>query len=452
MPRLKTLEEKNEYVKSLKGTMSDTELRRKVREIFKVGKSQGNEIFRKIFDLNSSGQTVSGKKTSFLKEGENINPKPASFQETNGTGIAEVVGDNVKTLEDLLNVCQIDLNEWKVEKYLVNKWATARSNKSAKLTFNDGVINGFTNDDGGMTVQPIFQVKAWLVKRREVQDKKYIVEQFRKALQELSPVKFEKAPERSGFLYEIAMPDIHIGKLAWAEETKGSNYDSSIAVNRAKEAVATLVSYVDINKVEKFLLPIGNDFFNSDNAAATTTAGTPQSEDSRWQNTFMKGAKLLTEVINYLTIFAPVDIVIVQGNHDHERSFYLGEYLSAWFREHPSVVVNNEPSTRKYYRWHENLIGMTHGNEEKHADLPLIMATERPEDWAKSKWKYFQLGHWHREKLEDIKGVKVHVLPSFCEQDAWHTKKGYVGSDRAAEGLLFDKQLGLVANYYYRVS
>lgn len=461
---------REQQIRSLKGKISDTELRKKIGEVYGVAKTQRQAIFNKLFnnkDISINIETKSGTKFAEelgkqiknivgneIKTGggiEPIFPKEPSFKHNGNDGTAEVIDTNVKTLDELLKVCNVNLEEWTVERYIVNKWATARKNKTTNLVYKEGAATGEVSDIGGMVVQPLYQVKAWLVRRKEVKDRVAIVNELKKALNEIPVKSFEVSPERKGFLYEIAIPDIHMGKLVWKDEIhNGENYNAKIAADLFKKAVATLISRVDINKVSRILLPIGNDFYNSDNAAGTTTAGTKMTEDSRWQDTFIKGSKLVTEVVEYLTKFAPVDVIIVSGNHDAERSFYLGEYISAWFKNHPSVTVNNSPTTRKYYRWNKNLIGMTHGNEEKHADLPLIMATEKPQDWAECTSKHFQVGHTHKKDLEDIKGVQIQTISSLCATDFWHSSKAYIGSQRTAEGLLFDAEEGLIANYYFR--
>jgi predicted phosphodiesterase len=472
---------KEQQIKNLKGKISDTELRKKIGDLYGVKKTQRNQIFNDLFPANYTlkvdtlgevkgfeknlknmiknaivdniKQSGTNKKSSFKTEDkeEEIFQKEPAFKHNGNEGTAEVIDTNVKTLDELLKVCNVNLDEWTVERYIVNKWATARKNKINNVTYTDGVADGKIRDDGGMTVQPLYQVKAWLVRRKEVKDRITIVNELKKALNEIPVKSFEVSPERTGYLYEIAIPDIHMGKLVWKDEVhNGENYNATVAANLFKKAVATLISRIDITKVSRILLPIGNDFYNSDNAAGTTTAGTKMTEDSRWQDTFIKGTKLVTEVVEYLAKLAPVDVVIISGNHDMERAFYLGEYISAWFKNHPSVTVNNSPTSRKYYRWNKNLIGMTHGNEEKHADLPLIMATEKPQDWAECTSKHFQIGHTHKKDMEDIKGVQIQTISSLCASDFWHSSKGYVGSQRTAEGLLFDAEEGLIGNYYFR--
>jgi len=127
----------------------------------------------------------------------------------------------------------------------------------------------------------------------------------------------------------------------------------------------------------KILFPIGSDFFNSDTIYNTTTKGTPQDEDLRWQKTFNVGVRLLIDAINLLKqTGVQVDVVVIPGNHDFERSFYMGAYLEAWFNNDTLVKVNNGASPRKYYKFGKVLLGLTHGSEEKESSLPLLMASD----------------------------------------------------------------------------
>jgi hypothetical protein len=76
---------------------------------------------------------------------------------------------------------------------------------------------------------------------------------------------------------------------------------------------------------------------------------------------------------------APVDVLIVPGNHDRERMFYAGAALECWYHGSPNVLVDNGAQLRKYYSLGKNLIGFTHGSEEKFTMLPGIMAHEVPQ-------------------------------------------------------------------------
>lgn len=57
-------------------------------------------------------------------------------------------GTRIKTLEQLITECKINTDKWAIDRHVINKWEVG-----AKL------------DDGTIVVEPLFQVKAWLVNR-----------------------------------------------------------------------------------------------------------------------------------------------------------------------------------------------------------------------------------------------------------------------------------------------
>lgn len=445
-------EQKINYIKSLREKgLSDSQIRKQIRKSFGVKKTRGNEIYKKIFCYQVPNQTALQGETYM---GSYIDPKIAKAIYNSEDGIAESIDSNIRTLDELLEACKVDLNIWQVDKYIVNKWATARSNKTANLDFQQGKIDGGIQDNGGMSVTPLFQIKAWLKRKTEELNAKAILEEFIKRANENAPNANSfiqnKNVSTGSDLLEISVPDLHLAKLCWGKETGNKDYDINIASKEYKKAVFSLYQAAT-GKINRILLPVGNDIFNSDNMAGTTTKGTPQaaSEDSRWPKTFMVGCQILVDAITQLAQEVPVDVVIVAGNHDKERCFYLGEYLKAWFRNSKSVSVNNEPRQRKYYRFGQNLIGFTHGNEEKPDKLPMLMANEEKQAWSETKFRQWHLGHLHHEISKDIGGVVVRFLPSLCPPDEWHTSKGYIGSILAAQAFQYNQNNGLTAIYYH---
>jgi hypothetical protein len=208
--------------------------------------------------------------------------------------------------------------------------------------------------------------------------------------------------------------------------------------------------------VSKFLFPVGNDYLNVDNAAGTTTAGTPQQEDGRWQRTYIRGRELFERGIEYLRAKAPVDILHVPGNHDFERGFYLADALACIYRKQSDVTVDLRPTVRKYYRWGNTLLGFTHGDKELERDLPLIMAVEAPQLWAATKYREFHCGHVHHKRQRTFqpvleqKGVVVRHLSALTASDAWHAGKGY-RSQRASSCFIHHREHGTVAELSFNL-
>ena len=262
----------------------------------------------------------------------------------------------------------------------------------------------------------------------------------------------------SGNLFVPCIFDLHLGKLAWGEET-GEDYDAKIAVKRFRVALDDLITKAEGYNVEHILFPIGNDLYNSDRAYpfAQTTAGTPQMDDLRWQKMFRMGIQLISEAVIKLSHIAPVTVVTVFSNHDHERVFYLGEALAAMFNNHHCVKVDNSPKMRKYFKWGSVLIGTAHGHNEKPADLPLIMAQEAPKEWSSIFYREWLLGHLHHkqkfitQESKDYRGVRVTYLTSPSAADAWHYQKAFTGAIKGAEGYIYNNEEGLVGSVIHNI-
>jgi len=360
-----------------------------------------------------------------------------------GEAILDYRGNRqIQTLDELLKVCKADLDIWEVERHVLNKWDV-----HAK------------DDVGHLHLAQNFQVKAWLKKNETKFDAKKFKEEFMAEMKSNAPIwnpieyKFESEKK----LLEITIFDLHLGKLAWAGET-GEDYDSKIAVNRFMTALRILVERALPFKFERIVFPIGNDFYNSDNLEFTTTAGTQQQDDGRWQKVYKTGRILLTTAIDYLRKFAPVDVIIIPGNHDFQKMFYVGDALEIKYENCKEVTINNGATPRKYYNYGNNLLGYTHGNEERAANLPLLMAQEVPMLWGTTKYREFHLGHFHkktvktfRDSIEEFSGVIVRQLSSLSGTDSWHNKKGFVGSIKSGEAFIWDHDYGQIGNIQFNI-
>lgn len=417
---------------------SMTDVSNVIADSLGLGRTQSMERARKIWDKHFDEPYVPINQRNTEPKPTEVprTPEKAKFsQQGKDHATAESSsGGRVKTLDDLIKACKIDLKVWKVERYDCNKWEV-----------------GAKDNEGNIVTSPLFQVKAKLV-RREENKIKPVIDFFRRELSKVPSRRVEAHPKRdSSLMYEISIPDLHVGKLAWTPETGSDPYDIKEAKRLFREAASELLERVgDLTKIQQVVIPVGNDFFNSEGLTKATTKGTPQDDDGRWPKSFMAGCELITELVDQLYEYVDVKIVITPGNHDQERCFYLGEYLNAWYRNNERVDVDNAPKLRKYHRFGVNLIGWTHGSEEKHTDLPMIMAREC-KSFSSCTSYHFHLGHLHHDWLRDIKGVKVRVLPSLVPPDFWHSSKGYLGSQRTAVGILYDSKKGEVANYYYNV-
>lgn len=379
-----------------------------------------------------------------VKTVEEIVQRERTIGKNSGSVDVSGLTTEVKTLEDLVKVCEIDLQFWEVERWSCKAYG------------------GFLKDADKKPVKvQLFSVSAKLIRKKSdaVQvDVLNLIQELKDTAAPLPEVwrpayPFKVADSRR--LLELSIPDLHIGKLAWAEEC-GEDYDSDIARNLFADAVNDLLAKTAGHVFDEILLVVGNDFLNTDNSQNTTTAGTPQDCDTRHAKTFRIARQLITETVKRLREFAPKIVVLfVPGNHDTQSNFFLGEVIDAVFFQCVDVVVDNRPTLRKYFKFGKVLLGFTHGDKEKAAELPMLMAIEQPELWGLTLHREIHTGHFHQKKatswvgLSENKGVTVRILPSLCAPEDWHVGKGYVGNTRSAEAYVWDSEEGLVGTAIY---
>ena len=204
--------------------------------------------------------------------------------------------------------------------------------------------------------------------------------------------------------------------------------------------------------INKILLPLGNDYFNVNNKANTTANGTLQQEDTRWQKTFRAGRKIAIDMIDMCTSIAPTDVLLIPGNHDEEKIFYLGDALECWYHNNKNVHIDNLARSRKYYSYGKVLLGFTHGYNENIKKLPNLMQFEVPQLWGNSLYREWHTGDKHHKvdyllEVEDQIGMVIRILRSLVPADAWTFSHGFVGVPRSAEAFLWHPENGLVAQF-----
>lgn len=263
----------------------------------------------------------------------------------------------------------------------------------------------------------------------------------------VNPAKYETIyyPKiTDGHLLTVNPADVHLGKLCSAYET-GDEYNISIAEQRLMDGVKGLLAKAQGFNIDRILLIIGNDMLHVDNAKSQTTAGTFQDTHLMWFDAFRFGVDIYKRVIELILPIAPVHVQYDPSNHDYTNGFFMAQILEALFKGCENITFNTSISHRKYFTYGENLIGTTHGDGAKEADLPMLMATEAPQDWANCKHRYMYVNHLHHKRSRDYMSVCVETLRSMSGTDSWHHRNGYQHAPKAIEGFIHHKQHGQIA-------
>jgi AcrR family transcriptional regulator len=336
----------------------------------------------------------------------------------------------VKTLDDAIEFSGMDRTKWYVERWECTSWETVT--KDDKKEAHKHHLWRVWLDIRLILPRPLLEAAEAIYER----------------IGEKAPPPVKRiAWKPKKILCAVALNDAHFGNLCWAAET-GHDYDLKIAEQIYKNAIEDLLGLSGEHRPEKFLITIGNDFFHVDNHARQTTAGTPQDTDGRLAKIVESGERALFHGLREMASRAPVEVLWIPGNHDRLMSYMLTRIIAAEFRRDDRVTVDAGPNTRKYCRYGTNFLGMIHGERIKPKDLPLLMARERPKDWAETTCREWHTGHLHTQNQHEFMGVKIRVLPSLSGTNAWHHESGYVGNARAAECLLYEHDSGLIGQFH----
>jgi hypothetical protein len=347
----------------------------------------------------------------------------------------------IKSIEDLVRECSIDLNVWTIDRFISNKWELG-----AKL----GV-----GADAKLTVEPLFQVKAFLSKKVAVVNARAEIDALRKEAFKYSPKFTGFKPRKvsgSGVAVELSVYDHHFGALIWGKETGGADWDNKIAMEAWREAFRSLMVRVTGYRPEMAVIPLGNDQQNADNRAGLTENLTPQSMDSRYQKVYGISKEASRFAIDLaLAEYGRVHVPIVPGNHDPLASWHLGDYLETWYRNCPGVTIDNRPTMRKWWEWGIVMVMLEHGHKGKLPDYDRIMASENAEMWGRTSWREAHTGHIHHRTMDEQKGAIIRSLSSLRPPCAWSAENHHTGSQRAAEAFVWSKSEGLIGQATYSI-
>jgi hypothetical protein len=377
-----------------------------VESRFRDAKRRGelNTTENEKVQINGDG-TVISQKFIKLKEGQNLAPK------------------------EILAIHGFNPELWEVVNCINNFWNSQLKGGALQISYQSK-----------LTAKPTKQGLdfAAIKKQFETLDRKYE-----------RPI-ISKVQRNGHLMAEVNIADLHVGKLCWHGDT-GNNYDHKIAKQIYYQILSEICEELKSKQLEYITFVWSNDFFNSDTIEQTTTAGTRQDTDVRWQKLFNVGVEMLVTGVDMLASIAPVKTFRTASNHDEVSGYHALQYLAAWFRNDPRVEISTEAKPRHYQLYGNTLIGYCHGDKEnsrgtkeKASRLASLMPLEAKDFWAKAQYREMHAAHLHSEQMiQEINGVIVRRISSPTATDTYHNDHGYIGAVRKAQTFIYDKQRGL---------
>jgi len=238
--------------------------------------------------------------------------------------------------------------------------------------FNSGVAPGYLM--GKVTVQRNAGGEVERTWERQSPDDRQQLQAIEAwALELASSVKPLPKPKQNpkfcddALLAVYPMGDPHFGMYAWWQDA-GEDFDLTIAESLTTGAIDRLVSSSP-NAGTALLLNLG-DMFHADNQRNQSQSGHQLDVDGRWAKVQQVGLNAKIHCIRRLREkHARVIVRINRGNHDGHSSYALALMLSCFFKDDPAVEIDLSPAPAWYFQFGSTLIGSTHGDTLKGADL-----------------------------------------------------------------------------------
>lgn len=334
-------------------------------------------------------------------------------------GTGEVVfnsKEEIKSLDELIEKCNIDTDKWEITKYVQNYWGNAE--------------------------QPHYQVKAWLGKKKGEQVFQDSFVSFLETYQPVSPdimaPKFDEAKKDACLI--INKQDSHLNKLDIGGDNnihkRFGNFIQRVEIILNQATLAN--NLTDINYI------IGSDEFNSE-FTNTTTKGTPQQNILSYHQAFQAICDHEVSVINLLLQKGElVSVIFVAGNHDEFVGWHLASWLQTYFRNEERVFFDISPRYRKYVSYGTSAMMFNHGDALKPAKLAHLFPMEYKNSWSDHENFYIFTGDKHHEVSLDFNGIKFYQLPAFSTaKSSWDDKNGYTVTKGEVTGFLIDFEDGI---------
>lgn len=265
--------------------------------------------------------------------------KPAPLAQPDNEVKADIQGNymelesgfnrRIVSLDDLLEAGKVDRSAWEVERYVINKWEVGAKTASRHFVWQDGqIIEGHLDDPGELTIEPLIQVKAWLVRKKPLALEPTIQPVV------ISPGSINLRPtkkrDQDGWRSALILPDTQYGFRRDLNTGALTPYHSRAALDVVLQVAGEgrfdrLVFLGDTLDLadwsDKFIR--SPDFFYTTQAAIV--------EGAWWLAQFRRAAP-------------DAEIDVIEGNHDKRMADAVSVHLAAAYNLRPATEIASPPA------------------------------------------------------------------------------------------------------------
>lgn len=267
-------------------------------------------------------------------------------------------------------------------------------------------------------------IKTKIDAERQLEMMREAIEALKDDLPKVAPAPRGTQPADEYLLAVYPLGDPHIGMRAWGEEC-GQDWDLEIAEQAFLSIFDRLVKSAPRCK-QAVIVNLG-DYFHADNVAGVTErSGHHLDLDGRYAKMIGVGMRIIRRMIeSALEHHDTVRVINAIGNHDDTGAMFLSVALAHIYDREPRLTVDTSPSAFHYVKHGKVLFGVHHGHTCKADKLPMVMATDKPEEWGEAEYRYWYTGHIHHDSLKEYPGCKVESFRTLAAKDSYATWNGY---------------------------
>jgi hypothetical protein len=263
---------------------------------------------------------------------------------------------------------------------------------------------------------------------------------------ELPRVKPTKGPAlvNSQLLNQFTITDNHFGMLAWAEETRGADYDLKIAEQLLLDWFSSAIAMAP-NAHTAVLAQLGDLMHHDAHQSVTPAHKHVLDADSRLQKVIRVVIRLVRRIISMLLdTHQHVHVIMASGNHDPASSAWMRELLAAMYEDEPRITIDNSPDVYYAYEWGQTALFWHHGDKRTVTNVDAVFAGKFRQIYGRCDHAYGHVGHLHSDAVHESSLMRTERHRTLAAPDAHASLGGWL-SKRDAKVITYHKDFGEVS-------
>lgn len=288
----------------------------------------------------------------------------------------------------------------------------------------------------------------WVKTDKKLEDQYKVMKECFEAMKDDLPkhstVPSSKKDKRDDLVNMYAVTDYHYGMMAWSEETRGDDWDMSIAENTIINWFKSAIEQSPCSKTG-ILAQIGDLLHWDGLEAVTPSHGHVLDADTRFQKLIRSVIRVFRSIVDMLLEkHDHVHIIHAEGNHDLASSAWLREMFAVFYEDNPRVTVDQSADCYYCYEFGKTSLFFHHGHKRNVSNISTVFAAKFRDVFGRTEFSYGHMGHKHSKDVKENNLMIIEQHQTLAASDAYASAGGWM-SQRSAQCITYHKEYGEVS-------